>query len=72
MGSAFRLPIWSGPSYEDVINWCAQNEIHTIGADAAGSHRLYGCCVEPIVRADSWTGICRPIGSRTEANEPKL
>src|SRR5882724_9388187 len=37
MGSAFRLPIWSGPSYEDVINWCAQNEIHTIGADAAGS-----------------------------------
>lgn len=35
MGSAFRLPIWYGPSYDDVIHWCAERRIRTIGADAA-------------------------------------
>ncbi len=33
MGSAFRLPIWSGPEYDDVIEWCRKREIVTICAD---------------------------------------
>ncbi len=32
MGSAFRLPIWTGPDYADVIAWCAERGIRTIGA----------------------------------------
>lgn len=34
MGSAFRLPIWSGPSYDDVIEWCRGRGIVTACADA--------------------------------------
>ena len=34
MGSAFRLPIWSGPSYEKMIEWCRKRQITTICADA--------------------------------------
>ena len=33
MGSAFRLPIWSGPSYTETIDWCRQRGIATICAD---------------------------------------
>lgn len=33
MGSAFRLPIWSGPSYVETIEWCRQRGIATICAD---------------------------------------
>ena len=33
MGSAFRLPIWSGPEYGDVIEWCREREIATVCAD---------------------------------------
>jgi len=33
MGSAFRLPIWSGPSYAETIDWCRQRGIATICAD---------------------------------------
>jgi TrmH family RNA methyltransferase len=32
MGSAFRLPIWAGADYSDVIAWCAKRDIRTIGA----------------------------------------
>jgi RNA methyltransferase, TrmH family len=32
MGSAFRLPIWSGPSYTETIDWCRQRGISTICA----------------------------------------
>jgi tRNA G18 (ribose-2'-O)-methylase SpoU len=39
MGSAFRLPAWFGPTYEEVITWCADNGIHTICADAHGGTR---------------------------------
>jgi len=35
MGSAFRLPIWNGPKFEKVIDWCAAREIRTVCADAA-------------------------------------
>jgi len=34
MGSAFRLPIWSGPSYEEVVAWCRKRGILTACADA--------------------------------------
>jgi TrmH family RNA methyltransferase len=34
MGSAFRLPIWSGPSYDDAIEWCRERGIATVCADA--------------------------------------
>jgi len=33
MGSAFRLPIWHGPEYSDVVQWCAKNNIQTVCAD---------------------------------------
>lgn len=36
MGSAFRLPIWSGANYRNVINWCKERGIRTICADAEG------------------------------------
>src|ERR1051325_755023 len=32
MGSAFRLPIWNGPAYTEVIDWCRQRGIATICA----------------------------------------
>jgi TrmH family RNA methyltransferase len=34
MGSAFRLPIWSGPSFEQVVGWCRVRGIVTACADA--------------------------------------
>jgi TrmH family RNA methyltransferase len=37
MGSAFRLPIWIGPSFAEAIAWCGQRGVLTVGADAAGS-----------------------------------
>ncbi|HEV2860114.1 MAG TPA: RNA methyltransferase [Pyrinomonadaceae bacterium] len=32
MGSAFRLPVWAGPTLEEVLNWCADREIRTVAA----------------------------------------
>jgi len=37
MGSAFRLPIWYGLTYEEAINWCNENRITTVAADVEGS-----------------------------------
>lgn len=37
MGSAFRLPMWTAAAYTDVLSWCAQHKIKTVGADARGS-----------------------------------
>ena len=34
MGSAFRLPIWSGPTFEEVVEWCRERGIVTACADA--------------------------------------
>ena len=36
MGSAFRLPIWSGPSYDEAIEWCRAHDIATVCADVEG------------------------------------
>ena len=38
MGSAFRLPIWSGPTYEEMIEWCRKRELETVCADAEAPH----------------------------------
>ena len=35
MGSAFRLPIWGAPSFEEAIEWCRERDIVTTCADAA-------------------------------------
>ena len=37
MGSAFRLPIWSGVEYEEMIEWCRQRGIVTVCADVEAS-----------------------------------
>jgi TrmH family RNA methyltransferase len=37
MGSAFRLPVWSGETYADVLGWCAERNIETICADSEGA-----------------------------------
>jgi len=36
MGSAFRLPIWMGPNYSDVVTWCDETGIRTICAALDG------------------------------------
>lgn len=36
MGSAFRLPVWLGASFAQVIAWCVERGVHTVGADAEG------------------------------------
>lgn len=38
MGSAFRLPIWSGTEYPDVIDWCKGRGIRTVCGVARGRH----------------------------------
>ncbi|MFN2492718.1 MAG: TrmH family RNA methyltransferase [Pyrinomonadaceae bacterium] len=37
MGSAFRLPVWFGPSYVQALDWCTQRGIQTICADVHAS-----------------------------------
>ncbi len=33
MGSAFRVPIWFGATYEEALAWCAERGIQTVCAD---------------------------------------
>ncbi|MDT5270893.1 MAG: methyltransferase, TrmH family [Acidobacteriota bacterium] len=40
MGSAFRLPLWTGTTLEEVLGWCAVRAIHTV-ATAAGVSSLH-------------------------------
>ena len=37
MGSAFRLPIWSGVSFEEMVEWCRQRGIETVCAEVEAS-----------------------------------
>jgi RNA methyltransferase, TrmH family len=37
MGSAFRLPIWMGASFAEVMAWCVERSVRTVGAAAKGS-----------------------------------
>jgi len=34
MGSAFRLPIWSGPAFDETVEWCRERGITAVCADA--------------------------------------
>ena len=40
MGSAFRLPLWAGPAFEEALAWCAGRGIRTVctAAGAAQTH----------------------------------
>lgn len=40
MGSSFRLPLWTGASFDEVISWCERRRINTVGSDvrATKSH----------------------------------
>ncbi|MBV8857105.1 MAG: RNA methyltransferase [Acidobacteria bacterium] len=40
MGSAFRLPLWTGPTLEEALGWCSERGIRTV-ATAAGAPRLH-------------------------------
>lgn len=40
MGAAFRLPVWAGTAYGEVLSWCARHEIETVCADIKGA-QLY-------------------------------
>jgi TrmH family RNA methyltransferase len=33
MGSAFRLPVWYGPTYNEALDWCANRGLQTVCAD---------------------------------------
>ena len=37
MGSAFRLPIWIGPTYEEALNWFSERGIRIVCADLHAS-----------------------------------
>ena len=37
MGSAFRLPVWFGPTYDEALAWCRERGIQTICADIHAS-----------------------------------
>jgi TrmH family RNA methyltransferase len=40
MGSAFRLPLWTGPTLEEVLGWCAARGVRAVAtaADAPAAH----------------------------------
>ena len=35
MGSAFRLPLWTGAGFADVLAWCGGRGVQTVGTDLA-------------------------------------
>ena len=37
MGSAFRVPIWSGATYQEALNWCAERKIKTVCSDLSAT-----------------------------------
>jgi TrmH family RNA methyltransferase len=49
MGSAFRLPIWSGPDFGEMIGWCRSRGLTTICADVEASMSYTEI---------DWTGSC--------------
>src|SRR5437660_1507251 len=34
MGSAFRLPLWTGATFEEALRWCTERGVRTVSADA--------------------------------------
>ena len=41
MGSAFRLPIWQGVSFDEALEWAAAHRLRTTAADAEGDSSHY-------------------------------
>jgi TrmH family RNA methyltransferase len=37
MGSAFRLPLWTGPTFEETLRWCAERGIRTVTTDTTSA-----------------------------------
>ncbi len=37
MGASFRVPVWSGASWEEVLRWAGERGLRTIAADAKGT-----------------------------------
>ena len=37
MGSSFRLPVWAGAAFADVVEWCAGRGVQTVSADVRAS-----------------------------------
>jgi TrmH family RNA methyltransferase len=35
MGSSFRLPLWTGADFTEVVSWCGEHGIRTVSADLA-------------------------------------
>lgn len=33
MGSSFRLPLWTGVSFEEILSWCGRRGIQTVSSD---------------------------------------
>jgi TrmH family RNA methyltransferase len=38
MGSSFRLPLWIGAEFREIMEWCRQRGVQTVGADANAAH----------------------------------
>ncbi len=38
MGSAFRLPLWTGAGFDEALAWCAARGIRTVAADPRAPH----------------------------------
>ncbi len=38
MGSAFRLPLWTGASFERALRWCSERGIRTVATSAFAAH----------------------------------
>ena len=38
MGSSLRLPLWTGATFEEVLQWCRRRGIRTIGSDLRATH----------------------------------
>jgi TrmH family RNA methyltransferase len=37
MGSAFRLPLWTGATFEEALRWCFERSIRTVSTDAGAA-----------------------------------
>jgi TrmH family RNA methyltransferase len=62
MGSAFRIPLWTGLTFEAAVDWCRSANIRTISADLSAA-KLY--------TEVSWTGSAALIvGPESEGLSP--
>ena len=52
MGSSFRLPLWTGAGFSEVLAWCARRSIRTVAADIRSTRAHTDI---------DWTGPCALI-----------